>query len=93
MQPQCLIKIINHLIIVLDSIINTNFEKINIKKINPKSSVVGAKSLPVQSNSVVVWHKFMYHLLKACQSRQMPTWTGCVTCPSPFKHHEQNYPS
>lgn len=22
----------------------------------------------------------------------MPKWTGCVTCPHPFKHHEQKLP-
>lgn len=39
------------------------------------------KFLPIQSNTVVLWHKFICHLLDAGQRRQMPKWTGCVTCP------------
>lgn len=39
------------------------------------------KFLPIQSNTGVLWHKCVCHLLDAGQSRQMPEWTGCVTCP------------
>lgn len=42
-------------------------------------------SLCVQLDSTVFWHKFTCNFVEASQFRQMPTWTGCVTCP-----HEQN---
>lgn len=42
--------------------------------------------LCVQSDSVVFWHKFTCNLVEASEVRQMPAWTGCVTCP-----HEQNH--
>jgi len=41
--------------------------------------------LLTSKTSMVLWCKFICHLVEASQISQMPIGTGCMTCPHPRK--------